>query len=55
VLPDDLGGEDPKAWREPGMQYTPILARGPAFLLFEARFTQQDLLRQSAVEREEFT
>jgi len=37
------------------MQYTPILARGPAFFLFEARLTQQDLLCQSAVEREEFT
>jgi hypothetical protein len=37
------------------MQRTPILAQGSAFFPFEARSTQQDLLRQSAVEREEFT
>jgi hypothetical protein len=29
--PDGLGEEDSKVWREPGMQPTPILARGSAF------------------------
>jgi len=37
------------------MQYTPILTRGPACFLYEARFTWQGLLRQGAVKREEFT